>query len=540
MELPATAEAIGPLAVGAIYKATAKGPGTPGVLRMNEDKLSFIPHDPWSATKLDVDFLSIKSQKHNKVDPSKPAPPPALLKLFKDNGECYTFEFGNVAHREECRDFVARVLDRHEEAVPIPNVSPENTVASTGPEQLGAEEVERRMNLLLKDSELRKLHKHFVIGNILDESEFWVTRKHLLDDGVNETSKQRPGLKNAMPDVWPLAHDQTKKAVLTTEKIHQILRGKPAVCRLFLDFVRKKMSEEDFWSKYCQAENLLRTKNIAAFEAEAAEDEELAVFLKGDDILAEEAKFKIKQVDPTLDMVADAGDEYIHPQDHGTDSELAWRTLSQDLNRHAAAVLEGRSLDTEIVDTKTVAEALAMSRKESYSSIASDHERSIKVAHLTEMEDLQVQQNIQYGLLIAPLFIKDPREYIYSHQANALRSLRDSNDVNKAQNCSLSTDDVFHHLIDQVSSVELNKLNSNVSLQVLNELNQVISRSRRCNLRNPHENLLGQLLHPTEDELMDNWIVIQELLLHFWSAYPATNAVLKVLYFPSLSALFCG
>ncbi|GJN39652.1 hypothetical protein PR202_gb28784 [Eleusine coracana subsp. coracana] len=379
-----------------------------------------------------------------------------LFVCIPEDSSCITYDFS----------LSARVLDRHEEAVPIPNVSPENTVASTGPEQLGAEEVERRMNLLLKDSELRKLHKHFVIGNILDESEFWVTRKHLLDDGVNETSKQRPDLNDDLPVILCRI---TYLSFASFMAVMQVGMGPHQAIPY--------MSEEDFWSKYCQAENLLRTKNIAAFEAEAAEDEELAVFLKGDDILAEEAKFKvpfyqfidvelIKQVDPTLDMVADAGDEYIHPQDHGTDSELAWRTLSQDLNRHAAAVLEGRSLDTEIVDTKTVAEALAMSRKESYSSIASDHERSIKVAHLTEMEDLQVQQNIQYGLLIAPLFIKDPREYIYSHQANALRSLRDSNDVNKAQNCSLSTDDVFHHLIDQVSSVELNKLNSNVSLQV--------------------------------------------------------------------------
>lgn len=53
------------------------------------------------------------------------------------------------------------------------------------------------------------------------------------------------------------------------------------------------MSENDFWSKYCKAEYLLQAKNIAAAEAEAAEDEALAVFLKSDDILTKEAKFKV-------------------------------------------------------------------------------------------------------------------------------------------------------------------------------------------------------------------------------------------------------
>jgi len=51
---------------------------------------------------------------------------------------------------------------------------------------------------------------------------------------------------------------------------------------------------------------------VAAAAAEAAEDEVLAVFLKSDDILAKKAKFKIKQVDPTLNMEADAGDYYNH------------------------------------------------------------------------------------------------------------------------------------------------------------------------------------------------------------------------------------
>jgi len=124
------------------------------------------------------------------------------------------------------------------------------------------------------------------------------------------------------------------------------------------------MSEKDFWTKYCKAEYLQWSKNSATVAAEAAEDEELAIFLKHDDILANEARRKVLQipasqmfrglgsiwqdslysqlfnvwgcfsllsfsvdifhefdriflgqmrhVDPTLDMEADLGDDYMH------------------------------------------------------------------------------------------------------------------------------------------------------------------------------------------------------------------------------------
>ncbi|TVU42768.1 hypothetical protein EJB05_09189, partial [Eragrostis curvula] len=545
METGATEAAVRSMAVGAIYKTSTKDVGTPGVLRMvrsvlpspspppphafpprmraswaDEDKFSFTPIDPRSSVKLNVGFRSIKNQLLAKVDTSKLAPAPPLWKLCKDKGGGYLFVLGNVANREKCREFVARILEKHQGTVPpLPKVIPEDPAASTGSEQLS---VERRKKLLLEDSDLRKLHMRFIPGNVLQESEFWERRKHLLDDDANNVSKQRPGLKNVMHDVRPLADGWTNTVTFTTEIIHQIFAEKPAVYRAYFDVVPKKISEKEFWKKYFRAENLVRSKNIAAAAAEAAEDEELAVFLKSDHILAKEAKLKIKQVDPTLDLDADAGDDYIHLLDHGilhdgskvsidTDGELTWRTLSQGLNRHAAVVLEGGS-------------------SESYCSVADDsiHERLAKVARMTEIEDLQAPQNLQY----APLCIKDPREYFDSRQAHALRSLGSSSDVNKGQDYSLSTDDVFCRLMYQVSSIELHKLNchadhSNVALKVINELDQMISRARRCNLRNPHGNLLGRLPLRTQDELMDHWTAIQELLHHFWSEYSITSPVLS-------------
>ncbi|KAM3190900.1 hypothetical protein ACQJBY_068708 [Aegilops geniculata] len=216
---------MGTMTIGAKYKATLKDRGTGGVLRMSEDKLTFTPNDPCSLMKLSVDFRTIKGHKFNKVDGSKPSP--ALLNLSKDSdkGGGYIFEFENVGNRDLCRDFVARVLGKHQGTVPArPNVPPEISAVSTGPEQLSSAEMERRMKLLREDSELQKLHKKFVLGNILQESEFWATRKNLLDDETNKASKQKPGFKSAMlADVRPSADGQTNKVTfsLTTEIIYQ-------------------------------------------------------------------------------------------------------------------------------------------------------------------------------------------------------------------------------------------------------------------------------------------------------------------------------
>eukprot|EP00268_Persea_americana_P015780 TRINITY_DN1741_c1_g1_i1.p1 TRINITY_DN1741_c1_g1~~TRINITY_DN1741_c1_g1_i1.p1 ORF type:complete len:372 (-),score=86.83 TRINITY_DN1741_c1_g1_i1:1074-2189(-) len=353
------------------YKTSVKEPGIPGVLNMTEDKFSFSPNDPRVSVKLDVGFRSIKGHKFSKEGSKQ-----ALLNLTQESGG-YIFEFDKFSDRDICRDFVGKVLgklqavtssrqDAHGES--------ERAAIPVNDEQLSTAEMERRMKLLREDSELQKLHKQFVISGVLSEAEFWAARKNLLDADTHTTLKQRVGFKSAMlADVRPLTDGRTNKVTfsLTPEIIHQIFAEKPAVHQAFLNFVPSKMTEKDFWTKYCRAEYLHRTKNSVAAEAEAAEDEDLAVFLRHDDILANEARRKIRRVDPTLDMEADEGDDYLHLPDHGilrdgikerntdVENELTKRTLLQDINRHAAVVLEGRTLDVELGDTRTVAEALA-------------------------------------------------------------------------------------------------------------------------------------------------------------------------------------
>lgn len=53
------------------------------------------------------------------------------------------------------------------------------------------------------------------------------------------------------------------------------------------------MSGVEFWTKYCRAKYSHRMKNQAAAEAEAADDKDLALFRKEDDIIMTEAQRKV-------------------------------------------------------------------------------------------------------------------------------------------------------------------------------------------------------------------------------------------------------
>ncbi|XP_073000617.1 general transcription and DNA repair factor IIH subunit TFB1-1-like isoform X2 [Typha latifolia] len=503
--------------MAARYKTTVKEPGIPGVLKMTEDKVIFSPHDPRSAMKLNVDFRIIKGHKFSK-DGSKQA----LLNLTKDpeKGGGYIFEFDNFSDRNVCRDFVGKVLGRFQAGVLSKQQDQpvlEKAAGSGHAEQLSVTEMERRMKLLREDRiySMMILIKHQSSGQGSKVLCLQMSGQQLMTNKVTFS--------------------------LTPEIIHQIFAEKPAVHRAFLNLVPTKMTEKDFWTKYCRAEYLHRTKNSVAAAAEAAEDEELAVFLMHDDILANEARNKIRRVDPTLDMEADVGDDYIHLPDHGilrdgskeivdTENEIAKRTLSQDINRHAAVVLEGRALDVELGDTRTVAEALARSKQESSAEISDENgnlERQIRVSRMTEIEDLQDPINFPY----APLLIKDPRQYFDSQQPNALKALGDSGAGVKPVDFSLSTEEAYIYLMRQISEVKARGLKSPVvqpeaALRVLNGLNQHLSSTRYHLGKNPQESVLGRLPNWTKDELLHHWTSIQELLRHFWSSYPITTAYL--------------
>ncbi|PWA98955.1 hypothetical protein CTI12_AA013640 [Artemisia annua] len=502
------------------------------------ERFTFRPNDPSKSQSLNVDFRLIKGHKSSKEGSGKPA----LLNITKDQGG-YFFEFENFPDRELCRDFVAKAIIANTSSGASEKATPINN------EQLSSAEMQRRIKLLQEDSELQKLHQQFVMGGVLSETEFWATRKKLVDVNASRRVKQRVGLKSDMTfNVKPSSDGQSNRVTfnLTPEMIHQIFAEKPAVRQAYLNFVPNKMTERDFWTKYWRAQYLHSARNIVATAAEAAEDEELAVFLKQDPILASETRQKIRKVDPTLDMEADEGDDYTHIPGHGlavenTKDELEAqyepfkRSFMQDINRHAAVVLEGRTIDVETADTRTVAEALASSKRVELAKEASNgnvnQERLDRISRMSEIEDLQAPREPP----VAPLCIKDPRDYFDSQQVNATNQEAGT----KQMKSRLSTSEAYGSLrvfISEIRTVGLSDpiVRPEVAVMVFNGLTQNISSSKYQLGKNPHESILDTLPRVTKEELLLHWTSIQELLKHFWSSYPITTTYL---YTKVISAL---
>ncbi|CAN1233449.1 General transcription and DNA repair factor IIH subunit TFB1-1 [Linum perenne] len=562
----------GQVSKSVLYKTSIKDPGTPGRLVLSYQRLMFKPKLPNSASKLDMQFKYIKNHKYTKEGSKKEA----MLNLTSVQGASYIFQFDSYEDLYICREFLGRALSQQAETPKAPNLSADSQIPSQQPSTV---ELLSRVRLLQENSELQKLHKRFVGDGVLTEAEFWATRKKLLEHDCNRKSKQRVGLKSTMlAEAKPIIDGRTNRVTfnLTPEIVREIFAEKPAVHEAYLEYVPSKllmpqcgrhliykfafilnsslylvnflwskMEDKDFWTKYCRAEYLQRSKNIHAAIAEAAEDEGLAIFLKPDDILSNETRRKIRRVDPTLDMEADLGDDYSHLPDHGiardgvkevpeSESELYRRTLLQDLNRHAAVVLEGAPIgknEEQFKDTQTVAEALKRSKQE-HSTTSGDGGKSADQERLKRMksqamsiDDLQTSNDHH----LAPLCIKDPRDYFDSQQAGACKTSSGGMEAIKG---SLGSQEAFSSLrgsISHIISVGLNDpiVTSEVALKVLSVLTHNISNTKLNVGKNPGESLLDGLPSPIREELLHHWISIEELLRHFWSSYPLTAVYLK-------------
>ncbi|KAI3908153.1 hypothetical protein MKW98_029454 [Papaver atlanticum] len=490
--------------VRARYKNNGvKDPGVQGVLIMTEDKLDFSPDDLKSITNQRI------SQKQ------------ALLMLIQKPTSCYdksyTFEFDKLAECDICREFVGKVIGKikgTQSSAPDVKADYEKSATILHDEQLCLKEIELRIKVLAENTELQKLHKQFVIDGVLSESEFWATRKKSAVDG-SKMCKQKLGLKSAMlANVRHLTDGRTNKVTfrLTPEIFQQIFTEKPSVHQAFLKFVPSKMTETDFWTKYGRAEFLHRTIFFVAAAAEAAEDEELAIFLKQDGMITH--------------IFRDGSKKF-------TDSEYERykRTLAQDLNRHAAVVLEGQTFDMDLGDTRTVAEALAKSKKSDLAAQISDenanHNRLERASRMAAIEDLQTQHNLPF----APLLIKDPREYFDSQQANALNSLGDRAVGTKTINCNLNTEQAYGFLRKSIFKMKVTGLHDpgiepEVASTVLIGLSQQLSSTKYNLGKNPQESILD-VPKETKEELLHYWVSIQELLKHFRSSYPITTIYLN-------------
>ncbi|EFJ15272.1 hypothetical protein SELMODRAFT_422967 [Selaginella moellendorffii] len=476
-----------------------KSDGIPGILTMTPSGFKWTPNIPNAAKALNVDCRSLRGQRASKEATSKKA----ILNLLTDSTAVqYFFEFENFVDRDASRNFLAPFLANA--ATPIANNELAANQASTSArppgqnESLNQTEMERRIKLLQGDRQALFL-RCFCFKAALRVCQLINNSASIC--GVQKTGdnhKMRTGMASTMlADIRPMADGRTNTVTfnITPEIIHQIFAEKPAVHRAFLNFVPSKMTEIAFWTKYCRNDYLHRTKNAAAATAEAQDDEELAVFVNDDDIIAKEYRRKIKRVDPTLDIAADNADSSL--PGHGIYRDRAKdpidgnmrNKLMRDINRHGEVVLEGRLLEENRNDAMSIAQALAK---------------------------VQQQGCVWFEL--------DPRKY-FDVQANT--------NIGASSSSTLHPNEILQRLRQQIEEFEHQDetapiIPGSLAFKVLTELTQQVSSTHHSLGRTAEKNVLDSLPRSVREALLQHSSFINEVLRQFWATCPITsNALLQ-------------
>jgi transcription initiation factor TFIIH subunit 1 len=142
---------------------------------------------------------------------------------------------------------------------------------------------------------------------------------------------------------------------LSKEQIAQIFAEHPAVRAAYMSHVPGKLSDLEFWTKYCRVQYFRAARKGGAAENEA-EAADAALFAPDEGALAEEAAARVHRVDPRLNLAAAAADGLSEEHGRGTahggarerDADAAAATkgsvmaaVIRDINRHAEVVLDG-------------------------------------------------------------------------------------------------------------------------------------------------------------------------------------------------------
>lgn len=187
----------------------------------------------------------------------------------------------------------------------------------------------------------------------------------------------------------------------------------------------------------------------------------------------------------------------------------------------------------ELGDTRSVAEALTrLKQVESANEASNTHMeqgRSDLISRMAELEDLQGPRDHP----VAPLSIKDPRDYFDSQQANAIKTFGESQSGSKHMKCILNVHEAYGSLKKSISEIKGLGLTDpivqpEVAIKVFNELTRRISNTNYHLGKDPHESVLDGLPNVTKEEILHQWTSIQELLKHFWSSYPITTTYLHI------------
>ena len=360
---------------GLAWEAT--GVEDPDVRAKIEEEVRAKGCDVAQAFKLQIDLAHIVGPPQRSKPPTKP-----LLRLsVKKPGLSKTnavFRFVTDDSRDAVIDLVQPLLARTRKSQCGGDCDGHDPYATVS----GANVQEKR-RLLLKDESLSDLYKQVVGSGAVTDQEFWVTKRRLLErEMADRRPSQSRGRSSSMLADVELTNDGKNFVVnfkLNDETKRHIFEEKPKVHASYLANVPSKLTEKEFWTKYCRhlyhqkvgrkrkrererdgggggkagkrgvvPEGLARMGQ-AVEEAEERE-QMMHLFAESEKELrrrGEEDEKRAKRVDPSIDLAANHHDGFSEGYGNrhsaaGTIRDtgaLESSDLVRDLNRHSAVVV---------------------------------------------------------------------------------------------------------------------------------------------------------------------------------------------------------
>ncbi|KAK9865480.1 hypothetical protein WJX84_000774 [Apatococcus fuscideae] len=359
-----------------------------------------------------------------------------------------------------------------------------------------------KRKLLEGDRDLQDTWQQLVGAGILTDAEFWRGHQDLLQ-GAPAASRQRTGFSTAMiGDVRQGSEGSTDRVTfkITKDTVQQIFSEKPHIKLAYQLRVPHTLDEKTFWQRYLKYLARCKARQKKAGAAEHDDDEDEAIF--GEDRAASNAEMRkrIKHVDPSVNIAADQfesfetgyGTAHSGRQDPKSSGQGigAAEAMFRDLNRHAAAVVEG------------MPEMDAGGQAESVESDAIWRARMS-----SSLDDLRSAGAEAF----APLQIKDPRRYFSSQTG-----LKDQMPAGSNRGVQHSQTDVTDRL-QAVFNEPVPALESFHTHQILLELTQDASS---LDDEDGRSNTAPKIPHVEPQHLAvlrPLVLTCNELLRHFWA-----------------------
>jgi len=397
-------------------------------------------------------------------------------------------------------------------------------------DEVSIKEAKQRAALLAGNEELNALYSKLVLSHVITDSEFWATRKHLLENEAMKSTNQRKGMPTELvADVRPSM--ETCNAVhyrLTPTIIHQIFLEYPAVKRAYDAWVPDKLNEKQFWTKYFQSQYFHRDRLNSKVESAnedsgVSPDDVFANCSTEDEQLVEDEdtlQKKLKSVcNITSNLTLEPSEPFVDEKPHISEGEISKEvpsslSLVRRFNRHGALVL-----GTDKIPNSEAG--------------ASDEHLTTKQKILEKVSYSDLEEKPSEGNIV--LNIQENRRYFEGHASNVCslskaqaEKLWDSyaNEVKSwAEKVNLVTSHSNDH--PSVPLINVHELDSSTHLRIMKDLvRQHNLKNMIVDPRTKKQTEQFALSQEQKTKLYEYYARANELLRHFWASYPITSRAL--------------